>query len=330
VLALVVLFGGDAIAADPPTVTFPGMRVGKGISDSIQGKFGIAARNALEKESIKLSTRTRTDAGLGQLGQGVQTCVDPACARELGKATDARFVVLGHASNTDEIYKVTLAVFDVAHDDMARTHSEVCELCAVEEVNQTIAKAVKGVADVFERAPPEPTGGSESDGLVVKLRSEPVGAEIELDGEVIGRTPLDRRVQPGVHVLILRKAGFEPEARRFEVTDVPQTVDIRLRVIADTSVATEGPAVPLARSASYATAGWVMTTLGVAGVVTGSILLAKDGDVTCDDGRGASTCPTVYDFKAVSGISLGLGGALLGAGVALLITDPGGVPEAGE
>jgi len=49
------------------------------------------------------------------------------------------------------------------------------------------------------------------------LVSEPEGAEVEVDGERAGRTPLELEVEPGEHEVILTLAGREPVVREVEV-----------------------------------------------------------------------------------------------------------------
>ena len=43
------------------------------------------------------------------------------------------------------------------------------------------------------------------------------GAEVALDGQVIGRSPLSRKINAGTHVLVVSQRGFEPQRTEFTV-----------------------------------------------------------------------------------------------------------------
>lgn len=54
---------------------------------------------------------------------------------------------------------------------------------------------------------------------------------------------------------------------------------------------------------------------------TGIWLIAKDGTVTCKDGRDRRSCPEVFNTKYLGYAAGAVGGALIGASTALLLKD---------
>ncbi len=69
---------------------------------------------------------------------------------------------------------------------------------------------------------PKPRGGAavrppEMGGRVT-IASNPVGAEIEIDGKFVGSTPSVLQLEPGEHMIAIKKAGFKDWQRTMTVT----------------------------------------------------------------------------------------------------------------
>jgi len=52
----------------------------------------------------------------------------------------------------------------------------------------------------------------------LQLESDPVGADIEVDGSFVGNTPSDVQVADGEHTILLKKAGFKDWERKMRVS----------------------------------------------------------------------------------------------------------------
>ena len=52
----------------------------------------------------------------------------------------------------------------------------------------------------------------------LSVASNPSGADIEVDGSLVGNTPSEIEVAPGDHTLKVSKAGFKPWERKFKAT----------------------------------------------------------------------------------------------------------------
>lgn len=327
-IALALLWASSAAsAADDPDAASPEIRVGGGISDAIRGKFDKALRKALSKQ-LKLLDEKATAEGLKAAKLTAEQCSDPKCGAALTEATKARFAVMGHVTSEDEIYKVTVVVYDGALKKITGTQAESCELCAVGEVvSITIPKAVSGVGDALKApAPKKPAADGPKD---VQVQTTPPGADVYLGEVFMGKTPMTLKLKPGEHLLKLSKAGFEPEDVTVKVKaegSAPTTVEVPLKVVAETNSALARSGSELDRTDSYAEYGWGSIIGGTLLVAGGIWLIDLDGDVTCTDGRGRTECPNVYDTRWAGAGALGVGAAALGVGISLLVLDPGGVP----
>lgn len=54
-------------------------------------------------------------------------------------------------------------------------------------------------------------------GVALHLKTEPAGASVELDGQVVGRSPLSLMTTPGKRNATLRLEGYQPMTRSFEI-----------------------------------------------------------------------------------------------------------------
>lgn len=327
VLSLAILTPLAATAA--PKAVVPPLRAGADISEAVRAGFEKKLRESLAAH-VEVVGAEPTRAALAEAG-AEKGCEDAACARKVAGASGARFVVIGHVLNEAEIYKVTVAVFDAAHDKIVRTEKKSCELCAVAEVNGTIDAVVAALGEILKAPPPEKPEKAPADGRVaLVVRSEPPGARVAIDGEPAGTTPVTVRVETGGHTVTLAKEGYLDEERAVTVGEKGLELDVPLRVVAEPAAALATATVePPARTGSYLPWGWGLTLGGAAAAGAGTFLILLDGEITCED-RGREACPTVYNTKGGGIAALGIGAAALGVGITLLVLDPGDVPVGGE
>lgn len=329
-------------AAAAPTIVAPPLQPGQGVPAAIGAQFDISLRKALAKQGTLLGS-AQTSAAMGKVG-AAGNCNTDACGKQLAAETKSRFIVSSTVSSADEIYQVTLTVYDAGRSERSVV-SGVCELCTAGEVNGTIETTVGklGAALGKPAAPAAPVPQS------LEVRSTPEGADIVVDGKVVGQTPKTLTVLPGQRVIELRKAGFvtskatiivknkpasyvtklkaaPPPVAAVPVSKPPAAAPVTAAPVAPPTVAAPvpAPANPALANASgkYNKVAWGMTIGGIALAGVGTWLIVLDGDVTCDDGRGRTTCPTVYNTKGVGIAGLGIGAALIGASVAIFAVGP--------
>ena len=91
---------------------------------------------------------------------------------------------------------------------------------AVAFIQKEVSKILAGIdaevlsakANAPEKAPPASTGQTGSM-CILDIRSEPTGADVELDGKFVGNTPTTLRLKAGDYTVTVRKAGFAPWTR---------------------------------------------------------------------------------------------------------------------
>jgi hypothetical protein len=329
-LSVLLLVAAPVAAGAAPQAVVPPLHAGKDITEAARAGFDDRLRKALAGK-VEVLAPDATKQALSKAG-AEKGCEDAACAEKLAKASGARFVVLANVQNEEEIYKVTVAVFDAAQDKITSTQNKSCELCAVNEVNGTIDGVVAALVPALSapepaKEPPPPPPKVDKR-VQLQVRSEPSGAKVVLDGLPAGETPLTTQVDTGGHTLTLDKDGYQSEMRAVTVQEGGLEVDVPLKVVAEPSAALAQATEP-AHTPSYRPWGWGLTLGGVLAAGAGSYLIVLDGKVTCKDGRGRADCPNVYNTKVPGMAVMGGGAAALGIGLTMLILDPGGVPSAG-
>lgn len=104
--------------------------------------------------------------------------------------------------------------------------------------------AAGGAAWFFTRADPavesgvpaETTSSAPAASGIVEFLSEPAGADVVIDGAIIGRTPYRKEIPAGRYEIELRKDGYYPEAATIRVTaDTRTPVELRLTAIEEKS-----------------------------------------------------------------------------------------------
>jgi hypothetical protein len=211
---------------------------------------------------------------------------DPSCARNIvekrAKSTRMVFAQVDASSAGSGARDVTLTAywFDKGHDAVAER--KICQRCTAQSLRITADEVMRKLV------------GS-GDGHV-KLKSNPSGARILIDGQAIGVTPLDWDLPRGNHTIAMDKRGFAPASHDIVVvTDQTQVVALELQ-----PTGRDEPGTWL-RSASLA-----MMIGGASAIVAGGVLFAIDEDL----GPGE---PLYIRNTAPAGVALGAGGVVVGA-----------------
>lgn len=156
----------------------------------------------------------------------------------------------------------------------------------------------------------------------VQINTLPIGAEVRLDGELIGNAPVSAKARPGSHEVILSYPDYVTTSQHFEVprgTEEPFPVHVSMERTAASASRTADVGVP--RRATRAWDDLLGTGLAVAGValVTSPLItLARSGD--CTD-TNDSSCQQVH-FGWRSGLQLAGGVLALSGAVVIFATTP--------
>ena len=325
-LLLLIALASPAHAQKPTVATTP-LKV-TGVPTAVGQTFDTALQQAVGAQA------TMADGSAA----GVDgTCKADACGAKLAAAAKARFALTGTVVNSDEIYTVDLSLYDAATKKRTAA-TEVCELCGADDVQQTVTKAFAKLQGALsapdptaEVARPPPVQTT----VALQVETEPDGATVSVDGKERGQSPIGLQIEPGRHEVLIVKTGFVQAKRTVSALD--QTVKLTVKLEADpTAVAVVPPPVappletpppppvePASEGGGHAGLGWGFAVGGAILAGVGTWLTILDGEVTCTDGRGRRECPNVYNTKPIGLPALGVGAVLLGAGVTVLVLDPG-------
>jgi len=139
----------------------------------------------------------------------------------------------------------------------------------------------------------------------IKLRSDPVGVRINVDGVAVGITPLDWDLPPGKHVIQMETAPGRNDIGNREIV----VVGDRTEVITMPTVAVDAKPSRLLPIATLAAGGALL--------VAGGVMIAVDQDPGYDQ-------PKTIHNTAPAGVGLAIGGAVVtGVGMYLLLRSPG-------
>lgn len=250
-------------------------------------------------------------------------CEDAACA--VKKAPQAkRPVVLSQVLTAKERnYTLRVELHDGRTGRVLTTSNESCDLCGVGEVSELFAARASVIKDKIE--------STDAFGSTLEVNSDPPGAQIFVDGELMGQSPASLQLSSGQHNVELRKKGHSPSRKAVSIVNgVKESLDFSLpRILVAPK---RDPRLDQAGSNAISASGWGWLGVGTGalGLVTGTTLLVLHDrpftfrcdehpeDPTLSDVDADGDCRFRYDTQGGGIISMAVGGALLVAGVTVL------------
>ena len=201
----------------------------------------------------------------------------------------AEYQVVGKVAASNKTYDITLELINARTARSIGTNRERCEICGVEEAGEKMglaASALRARLEALMRTPAR-----------FIIRSRPPGAIAVLDGQPLGRTPIDRELPGGPHKLTLTSEGYSPMERTFTaVSSVDETLDLDL--------------VRVPSRFPFRTAGWIAIAAGAALVAAGLWAVAVDGDeIACPASERdiLDHCPKVRSTRLLGAMLAGTG-----------------------
>ncbi|PRQ04124.1 PEGA domain protein [Enhygromyxa salina] len=274
----------------------------------VEGELADADREALTKQLVEGLQRgsfevITPDEVTAAAGGG--DCSKPGCMQKIAQKTGATHIVRATVEVVDRDYTVQVALYEGDEGSEIVSSSEGCEICGVVDVGgliETQAATLRTKLDALASGP-----------AAINITSDPEDAEVTLDGEPFGVTPVDKRVIPGDHVIRVSKEGYiAVQEKRTFVEGARESLSYELE-----KVPNRLPKRPY---------GWASLGIGIA-AVGGGLALTFLHDRPYGLGsscQGANIdldgdCKFLFNTKWY-GVGLGLaGGALVTLGVAVLI-----------
>jgi len=175
-----------------------------------------------QNKKIDLVERGQVEEILKEQGfQQTGACTEDACIAEIGKLIGVQKMIAGSIGKLGPTYTLDLRIINAATGKIEETISENHrgEIDGLLEILPRIAAKVSGGGDVGY------------DFGQIKAISDPVGAEIYLDGVKIGVTPSTiENIQTGKHKLKISKPGFDPYGTEIVIRKgVTAAVDVKLK-----------------------------------------------------------------------------------------------------
>jgi len=139
-------------------------------------------------------------------------------------------VLLDHEGGKGVLrHKDKVAVFQKVSGDVVMSRSTLSVGGSVQDACEGIVRDWSAHAAQIRAAAAQPPASAPSAASVadppkaaavprVSVASTPDGADIEIDGSFVGNTPSVVEVAPGEHVVIVKKAGYQPWERKLKVS----------------------------------------------------------------------------------------------------------------
>lgn len=270
------------------------------LNEAMAEELDASLRESVRKSDIRIVRVS------DKLARRAAACDDDKCRASLTSKADAKFLLTSEVTLTDKDYQMRLTLY-LASGSMIAQLEETCGLCGLVEASELMA-------DLGARMGRKV--GLATQAAFVEIRSEPEGAKVYIDGELIGTTPLELPIDAGAHQLRLEMPGRIGLRRKVEVVAGEATaLDFTLQRLPPKS----------ARDRKLLTGvGWAALALGLGAITSGAVMVSIDERPITSDCSGENVdfqgnCRWRYDTLE-GGIGLVTTGALLvGVGVALLV-----------
>lgn len=266
------------------------------------GKLSAADRRQLEGDVLDGLRRAEFEVIEGAELDGIPAreleCDTPACGRRLAERSRADYLVQARVVIKDRDYALKLSLVDGSSGEQVAQTEGGCEICGIAEASSLVSSGAATLRTKLDAIASGPTRFS--------LDVQPRGAQVWIDGELIGSSPLETVVEPGAHRVKISHPGYVTVEREMTfVRGVRESSNIML-------------AKQVATKVVHGAWGWTALGLGVAGLAVGVTFVGlhgKDYKLQCDSASGdrdsAGNCRYIWNSQWA-----GLGGAVAGAALA--------------
>lgn len=208
------------------------------------------------------------------------------CQVDVARRCESDFILrasLLRKADAPRARRLQLSVVDVAVGEIAASDDVACDGCS----NEQLFEAARS------RLPAVLAAGRNRGRGQVSIRSQPVGAALQIDGRKVGVTPYSATVFSGSRLIELSLPGYSPQREQVQVSE-GATAELEWTLIRPAPLAPPPapqptgragrPRVRVAFGAALIGAGLILGGFGVAALaVDGSSVVSQCGDVTLGD-----------------------------------------------
>ncbi|HJX66862.1 MAG TPA: PEGA domain-containing protein [Polyangia bacterium] len=234
------------------------------------------------------------------------SCRDASCFPAMASALSASYLIGAKVSESNKTYVVTMDIINGRTGAVLGSNRERCETCGVEEAGEKMGLAASALRERLETVARAPAR--------FVVRSRPASASVEIDGRIVGVTPLDVELAGGVHHLRLLMRGYDPLERTLTaVGGVDEGMDLDL--------------VAIPSHFPHRTVGLATLAGGVVLLVSGIITMTFDREEIGCSAREKDPyghCPWVRSTKWWGAAMVGTGAAAATLGGVFLYLAPRG------
>jgi hypothetical protein len=286
----VSLLLAPARADTPPDITGPEQALSQkiavwrfdalGIDTELVGRLETLFRRELDR-LVKAPLPTRRDIDFKTSVADRECTGEEKCLAAIGKKLGVDVMVTGTVASLGDSYILHIKAVEVA---TAKAYPPI-STDPLRGNPDDLIESVRVAA--YRLLAPDQLHGA------VQIQSDLVGAEVELDGKMIGKTPLPNvgvisKQKLGKHKLVVSAKGYAP----FE-----EDVDIRFQKVSQvvvrllpSEIIGTGKSTPVQRKPFY-TKTWFLVSVGIGAIVVGGLIGAQAGKVKCVDGVTGGACP---------------------------------------
>ncbi|MCB9755237.1 MAG: PEGA domain-containing protein [Myxococcales bacterium] len=242
-----------------------------------------------------------------------QRCEVAQCFQTIAETMKSRYLVLARVTVVVRDYEFSVTLIDgVTGEPVANTGGN-CDICGHDEAREGLANAAAALSRKIHAATSAPP--------TFVVQTTPAGAQVRLDGRLLGVTPLEVVVEDGEHDIVVEKPGYIAARRRIAFVDgVTETLALEL-------VAMPAGGGPEHKESGLLRAlGWTGVGLSVGALAGGAVMIALEERPITSDCDGANVddlgnCK--WRYKTLEGgIALVVTGVALAAtGATLLVLD---------
>jgi PEGA domain len=290
----------DPSAAEPPRVAVLELAVSGPLPPQWEQALATALRDGLARGRFRVVEPQPAAPG----------CTELSCLSQAARGAVA-YAVTAHVGVADRMYTIEVALVDANSGESLASANGNCEVCGLADVSERVADLAATMRDKLDRlvtAPP-----------MLWVSTNPEGAEIRLDGEPKGASPVEFEAAQGPHRLEVRRRGYVDSIRDLELmSGVRERVQIVLEPVAAISSPSSPPpdgADPRTRRRTIL--GAVLLGGGLAAGAAGATLWALDSRpvrsrCSGDDRDALGECRYLHDT-----IGAGIGLVATGATAAI-------------